>query len=366
MFGKADVVPMWVADMDFPTPPFIIERLEQRLKHPLLGYTIRDDEYNSAIEYWLKKRDGWIIQKEWISFCPGIVAGLNHAVQAFTKPGEKILIQTPVYHPFFFAVKQNERELVENPLLYSNNRYSIDFNHFEEQLKSGVKLFILCNPHNPVGRVWTIDELKTLAELCLKYNVLVVSDEIHSDLVLEPNRHIPFASISSKVSDITITFGSASKTFNIAGLACAYAVISKGANLKQYNLQLESNGTGLGNIFGYEALKAAYSPQGKEWLMQVMKYLSESIDLVRDYLLQNIPKIKLVEPEGTYLLWLDFNEFGYSQKELNRKLIHEIGVGFSSGDVFGSNGKGFQRMNIACPKSMIEKVLERLANGFAE
>jgi cystathionine beta-lyase len=366
MFGCPNIVPMWVADMDFPTPDFIIKRIEQRLNHPILGYTFRDDEFNTSISNWLSKRHGWVIEKQWLSFCPGIVAGLNHAVQAFTKNRDKVLIQTPVYHPFFYAVQQNGRRLVENQLLNNGKRYAIDFKLLENQLRNGVKLFILCNPHNPVGRVWTHDELCKIAELCLKYNILVIADEIHADIVFSPHKHIPFASLSNEVSNITLTFGSASKTFNIAGLATAYAVVSNEMNLKQYNLQLERNGTNMGNVLGYEATKGAYTLQGEEWLMQLLDYLQGNIDFVRDFITQKLPKIKLMEPEGTYLLWLDFKAFGLNNDELTDMLINKVGVGFNTGEVFGSNGSGFQRMNIACPRSIIEKVLNNLTTVFSK
>ena len=364
IFGKDNVIPMWVADMDFAAPPFVIERMAKRLSHPILGYTFRDREFDGAIVSWEKKRFGWEIDPSWISFSPGIVAGLNHAVQAFTKPGDKILIQSPVYHPFFYAIRQNSREILTNPLVLRNGAYSIDFEHFEAQLKTGVKMFILCSPHNPVGRVWRKDELQKMAELCLKHKVLIVSDEIHADIVFAPNKHIPLASISPEIASETITFGSASKTFNIAGLTTAYAIISNSTLLKRYNLQLEQNGTQHGNIFGFEGLKAAYSPEGEEWLEQLLAYLSNSVNLVGNFLSSKIPEIKLIKPEGTYLLWLDFRELGLNIHELNRKLIHEAGIGFNSGEMFGSEGTGFQRMNIGCPYSVVESSLQRLKEVF--
>lgn len=364
IFGRQDVTPMWVADMDFATPPFIIERMAHRLAHPILGYTLRSDEFDQAIVGWMNKRYLWAVDLQWISFSSGIVAGLNHAVQAFSSPSDRILIQTPVYHPFFSAIKQNNRELVTNPLILKNNRYSIDFNHLEQQLASGIKIFILCNPHNPVGRVWTESELLSMAHLCLKHKVLMVSDEIHADLIYSPNKHIPLASLSPEIASHTITFGSASKTFNIAGLSTAYVIIPNPVNLKRYNHQLELNGTNHGNIFGYEALKAAYSAQGEEWLDQLLRYLSQSVSLVRQFLLTNLPSIKLIEPEGTYLLWLDFREMNLTTDELNYKLIHEAGIGLNAGEVFGTDGFGFQRMNIGCPQSAIEQSLNQLEKVF--
>lgn len=364
-FGAPNVIPMWVADMDFATPPFIINSLLQRLAHSVLGYTFRDEEYQSSIVNWLGRRHGWAIQERWLSFCPGIVAGLNHAIQAFTKPGERVLIQPPVYHLFFHAIRNNKRRLVLNPLVYANGKYAIDFDLLDKQLKSGVNLFILCTPHNPVGRVWSHGELSRVAELCLKYGVTVVSDEIHADLVFAPHRHIPFASLSKEVGNITLTFGSASKTFNLAGLSTAYAVASNHQMLKKYNRQLELNGTDMGNVMGYEATKAAFSAMGEEWLAQLLEYLQGNVSYVREFLSLRLPKVKLVEPEGTYLLWLDFSEYGLSNSELGQKLIHEAGVGLNAGEMFGVQGSGFQRMNIACPRSTIEKALESIYLAFS-
>jgi cysteine-S-conjugate beta-lyase len=364
LFGDANVLPMWVADMDFATPPFVIERLQNRLQHPILGYTLQDDDFNNAIVNWLEKRFSWKIERNWLSICPGIVAGLNHAVQAYTKPGDKVLIQTPVYHPFFYAVRQNGRTLVTNSLVLKDGKYSINFDDFEEKLGQGVKLFILCSPHNPVGRVWTKQELTRIAELCLKYKVLIVADEIHADLVFKPHMHTPMAKLSTEVAQNTITFGSASKTFNIAGLATAWVAISNPTLLKRYNLQAERNGTLHGNIFGFEATKAAYSSQGEEWLSQLIDYLYTNIVTVNKFLLSNLPKINLIDPEGTYLLWLDFREYGLSEEALKSKLVKEAKLGLNAGDIFGVEGNGFQRMNIACPNHTVVKALDQLNRAF--
>ncbi len=364
IFGKKDIIPLWVADMDFETPDFIIDRINQRLKHPVLGYTFRDEELNLAIADWQRRRHGWSIASEWISHCPGIVAGLNHAVQAFTNSGDRVMIQTPVYHPFFYAIKNNDRVIVENNLHNIDNCYSIDFDEFEDILRQGVKLFILCNPHNPVGRVWKTFELERIAELCLKHKVLIISDEIHADIVFSPHKHIPFASLSKEVSDNTITFGSASKTFNIAGLTTAFNIIPNSSLLELYNFQLEKNGTGLGNVLGYEATKAAYSFEGEVWLEQLLEYLWVNYVTVKEYITKYLPLIDLCPLEGTYLLWLDFSRYRLSIDELNRKLIHEAKIGLSSGEIFGKKGKGYQRMNIACSNTTINDVLKRLRKTF--
>lgn len=364
LFGNAQALPMWVADMDFATPPFVINRLNQRLNHPILGYTAADNVYNDAIIKWQYNRHGWEIQSSWLAFAPGIVAGLNYAVQAFTQPGEKVLVQTPVYHPFFYAVNNNGRELIKSPLTYTENSYGINFQALEEEMKNGVKLFILCNPHNPVGRVWTKDELTKMAEICLKYDITVISDEIHADLIFKPHRHIPFASLSPQIADKTITFNSASKTFNIAGLTSAYAILSNPDMLKAYNRQLELNGTVRGNIMGYEAVKAAYSADGQIWLDQVLEYIGENLMLVKEYLAAYIPKITMVEPQGTYLLWLNFRAFGIDHPELKHMLSRDAGIALNDGQMFGSDGTGFFRMNLATPKSNVQEALERFKKVF--
>jgi cystathionine beta-lyase len=364
LFGNAQALPMWVADMDFATPPFIINRLNQRLNHPILGYTHADDEYNNAIVKWQYNQHGWEVQPSWLAFTPGIVAGLNHAVQAFTKPREKVLVQTPVYHPFFYAIYNNGRELIKSPLTYIDNSYRINFQTLEDEMKDGVKLFILCNPHNPVGRVWTKDELTKMAEICLKYDVTVISDEIHADLIFKPHKHVPFASLSPQIADKTITFNSASKTFNIAGLTSAYAILSNSDMLATYNRQVELNGTGHGSIMGYEAVKAAYSADGQIWLDQVLEYIGENIMLVKEYFDTYIPKLTMVELQGTYLLWLNFSAFGIDHPVLIRMLTHDAGIALNDGQMFGSDGTVFFRMNIATPKSNVQEALERLKKVF--
>jgi cystathionine beta-lyase len=364
LFGNEKAIPMWVADMDFATPKFIIDRLKQRLEHPILGYTYPDSDYHSAITNWMEKRHQWKINPSWISFAPGIVAGLNHAVQAFTSVGDKILVQTPVYHPFFYAVNNNRRQVVSNPLVYSENGYTINFQSFEKAIKNGVKLFILCNPHNPVGRVWQREELKTMAEICISNGVTIIADEIHADLIFYPHKHIPLASLSSEIASKTVTFGSASKSFNIAGLTSAYAIIESNSLLEAYHKQLERNGTGHGNIMGYEAVKAAYSPEGEDWLKQALAYIYGNVKLVKEFFEMYVPGVKVVIPEGTYLAWLNFNSLGFEHDELKQKIFIDAGVALNDGQIFGPEGVGFFRMNLATPRSNVEMALERLKRVF--
>lgn len=364
IFGNSKVLPMWVADMDIPTPDFIIKALEKRCTHPILGYTVRDNAFNNAIVWWNEHRHGWKIKSEYICFCAGVVSGLNHAIQALTRVGDKIIIQPPVYHPFFSTVENNGRILVHNPLIKVNDNYIIDYHNLEELAAEGAKVIILSNPHNPVGRVWRKEELVKLGEICLKHNILVVSDEIHSDLIYKPNKHTPFASISDQFAMNSITFASSSKTFNIAGLFTGHAIIPNPELREKYNQALEMTGAGMGNIFGFEAVKAAYTIQGEQWLEELLVHFQGNIHLVQDFLKSNLPKIKSTEIQGTYLLWLDFNALGLEDDKINDLLINKAEVGLNKGDGFGNQGKGFQRMNIACPRSHVEEALDRIYKTF--
>ncbi len=364
IFGNPEVIPMWVADMDIPTPSFILEAIKKRCEHPFLGYTFRDDDYSRAIVNWYGQRHGWVIQPCWLDFCPGVVSGLNHVIRTFSKPGDRIIIQPPVYHPFYSTVESNGRVLVLNPLIETNGNYSINYDELEMLAHDGAAMLILSSPHNPVGRVWTKDELSRLGAICAKHNVLVVSDEIHSDLVYAPCKHIPMASINDGFAQNTITFGSASKTFNIAGLTSGFVIIPNEQLLKRYKQELEASGAGMGNIFGNEALKAAFTSQGNRWLSELLDYFYGNILLVDETLRQRLPRIRFVQPQGTYLLWLDFRDFGFDEAALNGKLIIDAGLGFNAGSGFGTEGVGFQRMNIACPRATVQLALNRLVATF--
>ena len=357
-FGKDDILPLWVADMDFKTPDFIIKAIKERLNHEVFGYSIRTKSYYQSIIDWVKRRHNWEIKKEWISFSPGIVPAINMAVLAYTNPGDKIIIQPPVYHPFFYAIKNNDRELVENPLILRNSRYYVDFKDLEDKLKDA-KMLILSNPHNPGGSVWTKDELKKLGELCVKNNVLVMSDEIHADLVYKNYSYTPLASISNEIANYTVTFIAPSKTFNMAALATS-SVISSNIELKEkYDKVLDAIHIGMGNVFGTVASEAAYT-HGDEWLDQLMEYLEKNLNLVEDYIKEKIPQIKMLRPEGTYLVWLDCSDLDLKGKDLKNFMIEDAGLGFNDGRMFGTGGEGFMRMNIACPKQIVLDALIRL------
>ncbi len=366
IFGNDKVLPMWVADMDIPAPDFILDALAERIKHPILGYTIRDKAFTDAIVWWNEKRHNWIVSPESISICAGVVSGLNHAIQAYTQPGDKIIIQTPVYHPFYSTISNNGRLILQNPLLEKDMKYSMDFKNLEELALQGAKMIIISNPHNPVGRVWTKDELLKLGEICCKYKILIVSDEIHSDLIITPFKHIPFASINDEFKMNSVTFASTSKTFNLAGLFTGHAIIPNPELLRKYNQVLEATGAGMGNIFGFEAVKAAYTPNGEHWLEEAMEYIKGNAKLVENFIGTNLPKMKVSELQGTYLVWLDFRAFGLDDESINDLLVNKAEVGLNKGNVFGEQGKCFQRMNIACPRSNVKEALERIYSVFKD
>lgn len=361
-FGRADVIPMWVADMDLPVPEAVTEALRNRTSHPVYGYSIIGDSYYEAFINWEHRRHNWKIAKDWVSFSPGIVTALNVIVRSLSEPGDSIIVQPPVYFPFFSAVKENGRRLVYNQLKEEDGYYTIDFEDLEAKLREGAKMLILCNPHNPVGRSWTKEELRTLGELCLEYNTLVVSDEIHCDLVFHPNVHTPLAVVSPELENQTITCLSPSKSFNLAGLFTSQVVIPNDQIRKAFSEEMGKLHLGP-NIFGIVASEAAYS-QGGEWLSKLMEYLWENYLFVKGYLEKNFQVVKLSPLESTYLLWLDFRSLSLSDKELKKLMIEKAGIGMNDGPMFGPGGKGFQRMNIACPRSVIERALEGLKGVF--
>lgn len=362
IFENEDVIPMWVADMDFKTPDFIIRAIKERLNHEIFGYSIRPKSYYTSIINWLKRRHEWEIQEEWISFSPGIVPAINMAVMAFTKPGDKIIVQPPVYFPFFSAINNNNRELVENPLKLKNERYHFDFHDLEKKLEDA-KMLILSNPHNPGGSVWSKDELKKLGELCVKHQVLIMSDEIHADLVFKENKFTPLASISNAIANYTVTFIAPSKTFNMAALATSSVICSNMELKEKYDKVLDTIHIGMGNVFGTVASEAAYT-YGDEWLDQLITYLTENLDLAQEYFKEKIPQIKMMRPEGTYLVWLNCSGLDLKGKDIKNFMIEDAGLGFNDGRMFGTGGDGFMRMNIACPKQRLLDALIRIEKAI--
>ena len=362
VFGKADVIPMWVADMDFPTADFIREAIIERAKGDVYGYTFREDAYFESIVQWLKRHHQWETKKEWMSFTPGIVNAFNLAVMGLTNEGDEIIIQPPVYHPFFFAVNNHNRKLVENPLIDTEDGYVMDFDLLEQQAKTA-KMLILSNPHNPVGRAWRKEELMRLGEICMRNNVLVFSDEIHCDLVMPGFKHVPFASLSEEFAQNSITAHAASKTFNLAGLATSTVIIPNEVIRKKYCDFVHSTEADMGNVFGKIATKAAME-KGDEWHAQLVDYIKGNIDFAYDFIKREMPKIRIHKAEATYMIWLNFKDYGISDAELNRKMIHEAGLGLNAGNIFGKEGEFCMRVNLACPRSIVEKALDQMKAVF--
>jgi cystathionine beta-lyase len=363
-FGSDDLLPMWVADMDFRTPHFIINALRNRLEHEVLGYSFRPDSFQEAVAGWLKRRHGWKIQKEWIIFTPGVVPAVNLAVLAHTSTGDGIITQPPVYFPFFNAVTDHGRKLVYNKLNLNDGRLSVDFSDLEEKCRQGAKMIIISNPHNPGGNVWTKEELSKIAAICLRHNVLIVSDEIHCDLVYKPNKHIPTASLSDEIASKTITFIAPSKTFNVSGLSSSLAIIPDENLRKQFVSTLDHLHIGLGNIFGNVAMETAFT-HGDEYVDALMEYLAGNVSLVESFLAAHLPQIKPLRPEATFLVWLDCRDTGMTDKELNDFFLNKARLALNQGIQFGPGGEGFMRMNIGCTKATLLKGLNRLKQAFS-
>ena len=360
----ADILPFWVADMDFRAPAPVIDALKVRAEHGIFGYTQIKDDYFAVLRNWFRTRHAWDIERSELIITPGVVFAIATAIRAFTEPGDAVLIQQPVYYPFANMIRQNKRTLVDNPLRLIEGRYQIDFEDFEQKIvEHGVKLFILCSPHNPVGRVWTRAELEQIAAVCLRHNVIVVADEIHEEFIRPGFRHIPFASLSEEAAAVTITCTSPSKTFNLAGLQISNIFIRNAELRRRFKDELSRTGYDEPNTLGLTGAKAAYE-HGAAWLTELLAYLEENNARTKAFLAQHLPKVRLVEPEGTYLLWLDFSAYGLSDKELNEKIIHEANLWLDDGPIFGAGGSGFQRINIACPWSTLENGLEHLAKAF--
>ncbi len=365
LFGKEDVLPMWVADMDFPVAGFILDAIGERLKHPILGYTFRSDRFAESVASWLDRRHGWRVETDTIGFSPGIVPALNMCVMEFTDPGDRVVVQPPVYFPFFSAVSNHGRELVYNQLVKRDGRYEMDFDHLEGLFKEGVKLFFLCNPHNPVGRAWSLEELQQLAGLCVKYDVLVLSDEIHSDLLLFGNRHIPFASLGKDIADLTLTCVAPSKTFNLAGLYTSVMITTNPVIRKRYEKILDAVHVGGDNILGQVALEAAYT-DGDEWLDQLLVYLEKNYRALCSVLNEQVPDLFISPLEATYLAWLDFSFLELDDEGLRNFIIHRAGLGLNDGPMFGPGGSQHQRLNLATPTKILMEGAGRLATAVRE
>lgn len=363
VFGTTDVLPMWVADMDFQPPEEVKKALEERIEHGIFGYTYVPPSTSDAIGQWLNIRHNWKIETEWILYSTGVVPSIATAIQAYTKKEDKVMLQSPVYTPFFEMIKKNGRTVVNSQLKLQEGRYEIDFADFESKLKEGVKLFLLCNPHNPGGRVWNEQELRTIGELCLKYDCLILSDEIHSDLIFKGNKHIPIASLDKRFEDITVTCIAPTKTFNLAGIQASAAVISNEKLRKSFKDELARQGFFTLSTFGIVGTEAAYR-YGVKWLEGLMDYLEENKKTAVQFIKNEVPGISLIEPDGTYLLWLDCRKLKLTDHELKKRLLEKGKLALEPGPKYGPGGEGFVRMNIACPQEVLLDGLSRLKRAF--
>ena len=361
-WGRTDLLPMWVADMDFKTPPFIVEVMKKRMECEVFGYTAKPESWYEAIISWQKRRHKWTITKEMISFVPGVVPALAMAVQAFTQRGEKMMIQQPVYNPFAQVIRNNHRELVNCPLELKDGQYHINFKLFEKKIK-GCKLFLFCHPHNPGGRVWTREELKKVATICAQNNVIIVADEIHADLTLLPYEHIPFASVSEEAKQNSVVFASPSKAFNMAGLATSYAVIANPTLRRRFESYVEGNELAAGNVFAFNTVVAAYN-KGEEWLQQMLTYVQGNIDEVVSYIKENIPQLKVIIPQASYLVFIDFSALQLNQKDIVALCTNRAHLALNDGSIYGEEGNGYMRINLACPRSVVRQALAQLKDAI--
>ena len=357
-----DILPLWVADMDFRSPPVVVAALVERARHGMYGYTGQSREYNDAVIRWMQDRRGWTVEPDWIAISPGIVPALFNLVQCLTEPGEKVLIQPPVYHPFSHAVEKNQRELCRVPLLLEAGRYTMDYAALAEALADpSVKMTILCSPHNPVGRVWSAAELRRFGDLCLQHGVIVVSDEMFGDLIYPGVEFTSFPLLGRDHAQNSVICTSPSKTFNLPGLKTSNIIIPNHEIRKNFRQQLDLNAVYGMSAFGNAAVKAAYSDGGAEWLEQVLVYIRENYEFLRAYLAEHLPGAVVTQPEGTYLVWVDFRPLDVEQGFCRERLVAEGRVYLDDGALFGPEGQGFARFNIACPRAILAEALERIA-----
>ena len=362
VWGRTDLIPLWVADMDFATAPFIMDAVRRRCENPILGYTCKPDSYYQAIVSWVKNRYGFLIEKEMINYVPGIVPGIGMAMNAFTQKGDKVMIQPPVYHPFAWLTERNERVLVTCPLRWEDCMYRMDMTLFRERIK-GCKLFILCNPHNPGGIVWKVEELQEVARICHEEGVLVFSDEIHADLTLPPYQHRPFATICEEARMNSVTFMSPSKAFNMPGLSASHAIIPNPELRARFRTFMDACELDLGHAFAFLAVEAAYS-HGTEWLEQCLAYIQGNVDYMDEYLKANAPKIKVIRPQASYLVWLDCRDMNLSCEALNDFFVNKAHLALNDGAMFGKEGEGFMRFNAGTPRSVIEQAMKQLVEAY--
>lgn len=359
VLGVEDALPMWVADMDFEAPPAVVEALKRRVEHGVFGYPLAPPSFFEAAAGWMERRHGWTVEKDWLVMTPGIVPALNFIVRAFSRPGDPVIVQPPVYHPFYYAIENNGRRVVRNPLRFDGRRYTMDLDDLRAKIDAPGRLLILCSPHNPTGRVWTREELEALGRIAVERDLLVVSDEIHHDLVYGGRRHHVFAALSPELARRTVTCVAPSKTFNIAGLATAAVVAADPDLRKRFEDESERSGFDLGNALGIVAFEAAYA-HGDGWLDELLPYLEGNIEVLESFLAERLPAVKLVRPEGTYLALLDCRGLGIGPDALSDFFLERARVYFSDGRIFGEEAAGFVRVNFGCPRSVLREALERI------
>ena len=365
-YGRADLLPLWVADMDFETPEFITDALRRRLEHSLFGYTVEPKDYWPTVQKWIKDHHGWDVKRDWLSYIPGIVKGIGMVINVFTKPDEKVIIQPPVYHPFRLTPEGNGREVVYNPLKEnSDGSYSMDFDNLEEVADDKCKVLILSNPHNPAGIVWDKDTLARLAEFCYDHNILVISDEIHCDMVLWGNTHVPFATASDKAAQCSITFGAPSKTFNIAGIVSSYSIIPNDEIRNRFYTWLAANELNEAPMFSPIATIAAFK-NGEQWRKAMLHYVEQNIIFMEEYCKTHLPKIKPLRPEASFLVWLDCRALGLNHEQLIDLFVNKAHLALNDGEMFGKGGVGFMRVNVGTPRAILTKALEQLTEAVAE
>ena len=365
-YGRADLLPLWVADMDFETPEFITDALRRRLEHSLFGYTVEPKDYWPTVQKWIKDHHGWDVKRERLSYIPGIVKGIGMVINVFTKPDEKVIIQPPVYHPFRLTPEGNGREVVYNPLKEnSDGSYSMDFDNLEEVADDKCKVLILSNPHNPAGIVWDKDTLARLAEFCYDHNILVISDEIHCDMALWGNTHVPFATASDKAAQCSITFGAPSKTFNIAGIVSSYSIIPNDEIRNRFYTWLAANELNEAPMFSPIATIAAFK-NGEQWRKAMLHYVEQNIIFMEEYCKTHLPKIKPLRPEASFLVWLDCRALGLNHEQLIDLFVNKAHLALNDGEMFGKGGAGFMRVNVGTPRAILTKALEQLTEAVAE
>ena len=359
-YGRDDLIPLWVADMDFETPSFILDAIKQRLEHPVFGYTIEPKDYWPTVCKWIADHHDWHVEPQWLTYVPGVVKGIGMAINALTQPGDKILIQTPVYHPFRMTVEGNNRQVVLNPLKESaeGSFYRMDFENLEKNIED-CKMMILCNPHNPAGIQWDKATLERLAQICHSHGVIVVSDEIHADMALFRHKHIPFASVSDKARDISITFQAPSKTFNIAGIVSSYAIVPNDQIRRKFYTWLSANELNEPTLFAPIATIAAFR-KGEEWRKAMLAYIEDNIRFVEDYCREHIPGIRPLRPQASFLVWLNCQDLHLSHDALLDLFIDKAHLALNDGEMFGPGGEGFMRLNVATPRSILQQALKQL------